>query len=193
MADHYVLPPTMEQILELLSVAQKYEMTTTLTRIRDCLSRRDSSIICAETALHVYSLAWNYGLLEEKILAATETLEIPMTIDAYEDKLDLISIPALCELWDYREQVRDNLSSEFYKGVSNSEVFQCLTKLVCVEISRSSKIPLWLDNYLRTIPEDPAFLTLSHFIPLCFLMSHPVAVNNAHPFPERRSMNFGKL
>src|ERR1700744_4795114 len=98
-----VLPPTMEQILELLSVAQKYEMTTTLTRIRDCLSRRDSSIICAETALHVYSLAWNYGLLEKKI--PTETLEISMTIDAYEDKLDLISIPALCELWDYREQV----------------------------------------------------------------------------------------
>jgi hypothetical protein len=70
-----VLPPTIEQFLELLSVAQKYEMATTLARIRDCASRRDPSFISAETALRVYSLAWNYGLREETILAARATLK----------------------------------------------------------------------------------------------------------------------
>ncbi|KAN0137871.1 hypothetical protein V8E53_004355 [Lactarius tabidus] len=126
-----VLPPTIEQILELLSVAQKYEMATTLTRIRDCASRRDPPFICAETALHVYSLARNYDILEVTLLAAKETLKAPMTIDTYEDKLDLISIPALCELWDYRVQVLDNLGSDFYTRVSKSEVFQSLTKIGC--------------------------------------------------------------
>jgi hypothetical protein len=86
-----------------------------------------------------------------------------MTIDTYEDKLDFISIPALCELWDYRVQVLDNLRSGFYMGVSNPEVFQSLTKLGCVEIGESSKIPLWLDNYLRSVPEDPARFDLITF------------------------------
>ncbi|KAF8263843.1 hypothetical protein EI94DRAFT_552924 [Lactarius quietus] len=93
-----VLPPTIEQIMELLSVAQKYEMTTTLARIRDCASRRDPPLICANTALQVYSLAWEYGLPEETLLAAKETLRSPMTINTYEDKLDFISTPALCGL-----------------------------------------------------------------------------------------------
>ena len=46
-----VLPPTIEQILELLSVADKYEMTTALIRIRDSASRRDPPLICRENAL----------------------------------------------------------------------------------------------------------------------------------------------
>ncbi|KAH9174316.1 hypothetical protein EDB89DRAFT_564870 [Lactarius sanguifluus] len=106
-----VLPSTIEQILELLSVAQKYEMTTTLDRIRDCVSRRNPNLICAETALEVYSLAWKYGLLEEALRAAEETLKTPMTIDNFEDKLNIIPVPALCGLWSYHVQVLDNLNS----------------------------------------------------------------------------------
>ena len=157
----YVLPETIEQILELLSVAQKYEMDTTLTLIRACVSRRNPTstcpgIICSKTALHVYSLAWNHDLVEEMVLAARETLKAPMTIDTYEDKLNSISIPALCELWNFRKQVRHNLSSGFYKDVSKSELFLSLTDLGCVETSKPCKIPLWLHNYLRSVPEDPA-------------------------------------
>jgi hypothetical protein len=113
--------------------------------------------------LQVYSLAWNYDLLEETLLAAKETLKASMTIDAYEDKLDFISIPALCKLWGYRVQVISILSSGFGKDFSKSEVFQSLTKLGCVEIGESSKIPLWLDNYLRSVLKDPARLDIITF------------------------------
>jgi hypothetical protein len=194
-----VLPPTIEQILELLSVAQKYEMATTLTRIRDCASRRDPPFICAETALHVYSPARNYDILEETLLAAKETLKAPMTIDTYEDKLDFISIPALCELWDYRVQVLDNLGSDFYTRVSKSEVFQSLTKIGCVELGKS-KSHCGSTTTFAPFQRTLLVLTLSHFIPPCPLMSHPqppalhpVAVYNAYPSPARRFMNFGKL
>jgi hypothetical protein len=157
------LPPNIEQILELLSVAQKYEMTTTLARIRDCASRRDPSFICAKTALHVYSLAWEYGLLEETLLAAEEALKIPMTIDKFEDKLELIPIPALCQLWKYRQRVLDDLSKNFYIGLSSSRAYQALANLNCVEKNQSTSTPLWLDHYLNTILKDPARVNLTTF------------------------------
>ncbi|KAH9058221.1 hypothetical protein EDB87DRAFT_943481 [Lactarius vividus] len=106
-----ILPPTIEQILELLSVAQKYEMTTTLIRIRDCASRRDPPFICPETALRVYSLAHEYGLLEEACQAAEETLKSPMTIQSFGDKLDIIHGAALSDLWKYRQQVLANIKT----------------------------------------------------------------------------------
>jgi hypothetical protein len=102
-----VLPPTIEQILKLLSVAEKYEMTTALIRIRDCASRRDPPFLCHETAFHVYSLARKYGLLKETREAAEETLKSPMTIQDLE-VLDVIPITPgvdLYELWQYRQRV----------------------------------------------------------------------------------------
>lgn len=157
------LPPTIEQILELLSVAQKYEMTTTLARIRDCASRRDPSFISAKTALHVYSLAWKFGLLEETLLAAEEALKIPMTIDKFEDKLERIPIPALCQLWKYRQRVLEDLNTNFYMGLSSSGAYQTLVNIDCVEKNISSNTPLWLDHYLNSILKDPAHVDLTTF------------------------------
>ncbi|KAH9020961.1 hypothetical protein EDB85DRAFT_442562 [Lactarius pseudohatsudake] len=170
-----VLPSTIEHILELLSVAQKYEMTTTLARIRDCASRRNPNFICAETALEVYSLAWKHGLHEEALRAAEETLKTPMTIDNFEDKLNIIPIPALCGLWDYHLKVLDNLATGFDTKFSKSEVYQSLANLDCVaqrEIGESSitKIPLWLNRYLGSVLDDPAHLDLTTF--LLALSSH---------------------
>ena len=144
-------------------MAQTYEMTTTLSRIRDCASRRDPSFICSKTALHVYSLAWKYGLLEETLLAAEETLKIPMTIDNFEVKLELIPIPALCQLWKYRQKVLDYLSTNFYIGLSSSEAHRTLVNMNCVEKNKSSNVPLWLDHYLNSILRDPARVDLTTF------------------------------
>jgi hypothetical protein len=157
-----VLPPTTEQILELLSVAQKYEMTTTLTRIRDCASRHNPNFVCAKTALDVYSLAWKYELLEEAIPAAEQTLKAPMTIDNYEDKLDVMPITALCELWYYRVQVLDNLDKSFETEFSKSDVYQNLANIGCVEIDKSG-IPLWLGRFLGSVLQNPARLDLITF------------------------------
>jgi hypothetical protein len=159
-----VLPPTIEHTLELLSVAQKYEMTTALTQIcQEFACRHEPKFICTETALHVYSLAWKYGLLEEALLAAAETLKRPMTLHDFRDKLEFVPGAALAELWKYRQQVLDNLRvslgmEEFY----NSEVYQISFVLNCVEVS-GSNIPLWLNHYLDSVVKDPACLDITTF------------------------------
>ena len=150
-----VLPPTIEQILELLSVAEKYEMSIALIRIRDCAARRDPPFICPETALHIYSLARNHGLLQETLGAAEETLKSPMTIQDLEDKFDIMPSVALYELWQYRQQVLECLEL--------SEVCQIMSNLDCVEISEFRDIPLWLDQYLDTVVQDPACVDLTTF------------------------------
>ncbi|KAH8996575.1 hypothetical protein EDB83DRAFT_2276621, partial [Lactarius deliciosus] len=165
-----ILPPTVEQILELLSVAEKYRMTTALIRIRDCASRRDPPFICPENALHVYCLASNYGLLKETLEAAEITLKSPMTIEDLEDKLDTVLGVTLYKLWKYRQRVLDNLyvsllSAEEFFG---SRVYRILhdANLACVELSDYGEhrgIPLWLDQYIDSVGEDPASLDLTTF------------------------------
>ena len=51
-----VLPPTTEQIMELLSVAQKYKMDSTLAHIRAAIAAQDPPFIRPETAFHIFSL-----------------------------------------------------------------------------------------------------------------------------------------
>ncbi|KAH9174323.1 hypothetical protein EDB89DRAFT_1849101 [Lactarius sanguifluus] len=164
-----VLPPTLEQILELLSVAKKYEMITALVRIRDCASRRDPPLIRRHTALRVYSLAWKYGLLKETLEAAEATLKYPMTIQDFEYELDIMPGVALYELWKYRQRVLENLAVSLSAEYFDSEVYfiLCGADLDCVERSEyadyNPDIPLWLDQYLDSVLEDPACVNLTTF------------------------------
>ncbi|KAI9441829.1 hypothetical protein H4582DRAFT_1935313 [Lactarius indigo] len=168
-----VLPPTIEEILDLLSVARKYEMTTALIRIRDCASRREPPFICPETALQVYSLAHEYSLLEEACQAAEEILKTPMTIQNFEDKLDTIPGTALSDLWKHRQQVLANLGVSLHKEFNGSELCRILAGLDCVETSNAGqnaehdaearKIPLWVDTYLSDIEDDLAGFNLTTF------------------------------
>jgi hypothetical protein len=159
-----VLPPTIDQTLELLSVAQKYQMTTALTRIRDCISRREPKSVCSENALHVYSLAWKNGLLEEALLAAAETLKAPMTINDLEDKLDTVPGSALAELWEYRRQVRFHIPG----SLNTDEVLYALDQLEesgspsCAELDAAT-IPRWLAHYLDTVVDDLALFDITTF------------------------------
>ncbi|KAH9174324.1 hypothetical protein EDB89DRAFT_2241678 [Lactarius sanguifluus] len=165
-----VLPPTIEQILELLSVAEKYSMTNALTRIRDCASRRDPPVICPENALHVYCLALNYGLLTETLEAAEVTLKSPMTVEGLEDKLDTMPGITLYKLWKYRQQVLVNLNMSLIEPEEyfSSRVYRilCDADLACVELSDYGEdrgIPLWLDQYLDSVAEDLACVDLTTF------------------------------
>ncbi|KAH9039989.1 hypothetical protein EDB84DRAFT_1476754 [Lactarius hengduanensis] len=155
-----VLPPGIEGIIELLSLAQEYQATTALTRIRDCV-RQDPTFVYSENALYVYSLAWEHGLLEEALLAAEDLLKRPMTIPEFE--IDLGGIPgaALGELWAYRKRVLENfiqnLGPDFYICI-----YQSSDVLNCVEMSQNN-IPLWLDLYLDSVTKDPACLDITTF------------------------------
>ncbi|KAH9018380.1 hypothetical protein EDB85DRAFT_2294551 [Lactarius pseudohatsudake] len=72
--------------MELLSAAQKYEMSTVLVHIRLCLAQQDSPFIHKESAFRAYSLAQNDGLRQEAVYAAQLTLKFVLTAG----KLDII-------------------------------------------------------------------------------------------------------
>jgi hypothetical protein len=69
-----VLPPTIKQILELLSVAQLYKMDVVLTHIRNHIAQREPPLIRKETALFIYSFSLKHGLRPEALQAAGCTL-----------------------------------------------------------------------------------------------------------------------
>ncbi|KAF8472356.1 hypothetical protein DFH94DRAFT_766373 [Russula ochroleuca] len=62
-----LLPSTSKDIMELLSVAQKYQMETALTHIRGSVAQQNSLPTCLEPALHIYALAQEYGLRPEAL------------------------------------------------------------------------------------------------------------------------------
>jgi hypothetical protein len=156
------LPPTAEDILRLLSTAQKYEMSTVLTRIRDHLTRQKLPLIRDETAFHIYALAQKYGLRQEAVQAARLTLKFSMSIEDLEatGKLDNVSGALLHELWGYHQRVReylaDDLTAFMMLGTGARINFRCI-KLT------SSDVPVWLNDYIDSIAIDPARFSLSEF------------------------------
>ena len=57
-----LLPSTPEEIMKLLSVAQKYQMESALAHIRSSIARYNSLPTRLEPALRIYALAQKYGL-----------------------------------------------------------------------------------------------------------------------------------
>jgi len=68
------IPPTHEETMELLSVAQKYQMDTVLVHIRS-IARQNPLPTQLEPALHIYALAQKYGLRSEALQTARTILK----------------------------------------------------------------------------------------------------------------------
>jgi hypothetical protein len=156
-----LLPLTPEENMELLSVAQKYQMGTVLTHIRGSMSRQNLLPTRLEPALCIYSLAQKYGLRQEALQAARTILNYPFTIDFFENKFDIMPSAFLYELWKYHERVRDILMSdltEFRKSCACGTI----TGLRCMKLS-SSRIPSWLDHYIKSVGESPNLFDWAEF------------------------------
>ena len=156
-----VLPSTIEETMELLSVAQKYEMNSTMAHIRRCIARQDPSFTSPENAFHVYSLAQKYGLRQEAFQAARSTLTFSMTIEDLEDKLDIMQGATLYELWKYHRRVRSTLAT----GLANFRDLGArgtLTGIHCAW-STPSLIPRWLDIYIESIGRTPKLFSIAEF------------------------------
>jgi hypothetical protein len=148
-----LVPSTTEKAMELLSVAQKYQMVSVLIHIRGSIARQHPPSSERDTALHIYSLAQKYGLHQEALRTARTILKYPITIEDLEDKLDNMPGSSLYELWKYYENVRAVLRlnlTEFRSSGANGT----LTGLHCVELTPSD-IPLWLDDYIESIGDTP--------------------------------------
>jgi hypothetical protein len=149
-----LLPSTPEEIMELLSLAQKYQMGTALTHIRGSIAQQNSLPTGLEPALHSYALAQKYGLrLEALQTARTISLKQSMTIEDLDNKLDIMPGSSLYELLKYHERVRAILASDLAE-FTVSRARRTITGLRCAELS-SSQIPSWLDEYIESIAENP--------------------------------------
>ena len=148
-----LVPSTTENAMELLFVAQKYQMVSVLAHIRLCITQQNPPPTQLDPALHMYSLARKYGLHQEAHQAAQTISKYPMDIVDIEDKLDMMPGTALYELWKYYENVRASLASDL-KEFRTSGARGILTGLPCAA-SGSSQIPRWLNDYIESIGDAP--------------------------------------
>jgi hypothetical protein len=156
-----VLPSSAEEIMELLSVANKYEMVSVMDHIRNRGTTMKRLFPGRETTLGVYSLARTYGLLAEANSAAMDLVKYPMEIEDLEDELAIIPGAGLYELWKHHEGTRAKLASGL-KKFRRSGARGTLTGLRCTEAS-SSHIPRWVDRYIKSISENPKLFSLVEF------------------------------
>ena len=145
-----VLPTTVEQVIELLSVAQMYKMDAVLSHIRNHIAQQEPPFIREETAFLIYSLSQRHGLHLETIQAARCTLSIATLTIGYLAKENLLDVPGafLHELWKYHKRVRSNLKTE-------------LRKLAIPDISICHSLADWLNSYIFKIGADDTPVTLN--------------------------------
>jgi hypothetical protein len=88
-------------------------------------------------------------------------LKYPITIEDFDDKLDLMPGTSLYELWKYYEAVRAILASDLteFRG---STLYGTITGFCCT--SRSSpQIPTWIEHYIESIGKRPHLFDLVEF------------------------------
>ena len=161
-----VLPSTVEQVIELLSVAQMYKMDVLLTHIRNHIAQQEPPFIREETAFLVYSLSQKHGLCSEALQAARCTLSFSsLTIQnlAVEHKLDMMPGRFLHDLWKYHQSFRSNLTSDLSEFKKSSSL-TVLRDSGCETLTESG-LPHWLNNYISDIgtARVPALLDLADF------------------------------
>jgi hypothetical protein len=155
------LPSTLEKVMELLSVAQKYQMGAVLSHIRASIVQQNLLPTRLEPALHLYALAQEYELRPEALQAAQSILKYPMTIENFYNKLDIMPGAFLYRLWKYRESVRAILASDLTEFRA-TRACGTITGLRCTELS-SSQIPNWLDRYITSIGKAPNLFDTAEF------------------------------
>jgi hypothetical protein len=161
-----LLPSTPEDIMELLSVAQKYQMGTALTHIRGSIAQatqQNPLPTGLESALHNYALAQKYGLRQEALHAARAILlKHSMTIEDFDDSLDFMPGASLYELWKYHERVRAILALDLTE-FSVSCARGTISGLQCEEYNDSHNIPHWLDQYIKSLGKSPNLFDFVEF------------------------------
>jgi hypothetical protein len=186
-----LLPSTPEEAMELLSEAQAYQMGSVLSQIRDRIAQHYPQHTHLEPVLRIYSLAQKYRLRPEALQTARTILKYPITIEDFDDKLDIMPGTSLYELWKYYEGVRAILASDLTK-FRESTVHGTITGFCCTSRS-SSRIPTWIDLYIESIGKMPHLFDLVEFNTA--MSSHVKATDavntcNCVPIPSQVTRNF---
>jgi BTB/POZ domain len=171
-----IIPSTIEESMELLSVAQKYQMDSVLAHIRLSVAQQNPPPSQRNSAMYMYSLAQKYGLRQEALQAARTVLKYPINIEALKDELDVVSGASLYELQKYYEKVRAILASDLTE-FRTSGAHGTLTGLRCKEIT-SSQIPCWIDIYIEDLRDD---ISLFDFIEFNYDLVCHMEVESGNP------------
>ena len=107
------IPASYERILALLAAAQKFDMGVVQSSIRDKVARRQPPVLDGTQAFRAYTIASSRKLIPEMNMAASLTLDYPMTFEHLGDDLRLFTGCALHELVNFRKSCRDQLVSCF--------------------------------------------------------------------------------
>ncbi len=107
------IPASYDRILALLAAAQKYDMGAVQSSIRAEVARGPPPALDGAQAFRAYAIANSSGLRPEMDMAASLTLDQPMTFEHLGDELRLFEGQALRELASFRKGCRDNLVSCF--------------------------------------------------------------------------------
>jgi hypothetical protein len=174
-----VLPPTAEGIMELLAVAQKYQMDSVLNHIRAAIAQKDPPFIRPETAFHIYCLAQQHELYREVAQAVQVTFRLPMVIEGLGDRLDSTGMTGayLHELRKHHEGVRTDLRAALLQFRSfglpdNVKSLRCSpttsrNSRSCNNCGRSCgccsssnhtqapSFPQWINAYVKSIADAP--------------------------------------
>ena len=157
-----VIPSNHEETMELLSVAQKYQMGTVLIHMRGSIARENPLPTCLKPALGVYSLAQGYGLRPEALQTARNiSQQHAMTVENFDNMLDCIPGASLYELLKYYESVRAILASDLTE-FRESAVRGALGDIRCTAHSVSF-VPSWIDDYIKSIGRSPNSFDLVEF------------------------------
>ena len=155
------IPPTHEEAMELLSVAQKYQMRTVLIHIRGSIALENPLPTQLAPALRIYSLAQKYGLRPEALQTARNILQHAITVENFDNMLDFMSGASLYELLKYYEGVRAILASDLTE-FRESAAHDTLRNIHCAAHS-SSQVRSWNDKYIESIGRTPNLFDLVEF------------------------------
>ncbi|TFY63454.1 hypothetical protein EVG20_g6307 [Dentipellis fragilis] len=94
-------PASLEQAAAIIAAAKKYEMDGVVLAARATVTK---GMVDADNSLRAFGIAHRLRLRDEALAAARYTLEKPMSIEEYREKLCFVSGTALFQLWEFRQQ-----------------------------------------------------------------------------------------
>jgi len=143
--------------MELLSVAQKYEMGSVLARVRHDIAGDYPPPTRLEPTIYVYSLAEKYGLRPEAFQAARTIAKYPMTIENLDNMSQVLPCSCLYQLWKYHERVRAVLALDL-RNFRTARALDILRGFLCF-----GGLPNWLQEYIFTVGIAPDRFDVAEF------------------------------
>lgn len=153
------IPTSWDRTLALLSAAQKYDMGAIQASIRGEVARRKLPALDGTQAFRAFAIASNSRLLPEMKMAASLTLDSPMTFEHLGGDLQLFERSGLHELANFRKSCRDQLVTCFQTFLdpikSPSNIWTgCPGERAEPSIKDTPTLPVWVHAIFTQQIED---------------------------------------